>query len=146
MGWRSGGLGDGRRDLDIGLREVVAFEQQRQSTRLGERIAEEIAEIQCGRMAAALSVSDERGIGRVGLRLSGRDDFEHGQAQHVIHQNDRALATPAVDDHSRLDDRHAADQDLVGVHDDLDERGALWFREYDGDDRRSIDDDHLGRP
>src|SRR5215469_1918566 len=44
----------GRRS-DVGVREIVAFEQQRFTCELGERRGKAIAEIQLGRMAAAFA-------------------------------------------------------------------------------------------
>ena len=99
-----------RRAPDVRLGKVVALVQQRQAAHFRERVAERIAKIQAGGVAAAFSIGHERRIGRVHLGWAGRDQFEHGQPEQGVHENHRTLPAPSVHDHTVLHDANRTDQ------------------------------------
>lgn len=59
------------RDGDIGVREVVTLEEQRQIPDLGQRIAEQVGVVQPSRMAAAFAIDNEGGERGAQLGLAG---------------------------------------------------------------------------
>lgn len=65
-----------KNSLQIGFCKILALEQQRQTARLGERVAEYVPKIQAGCVTAALAIGDECGVRRIGFCLFGCHDLE----------------------------------------------------------------------
>jgi len=61
---------------DIGLRGVIALEQDWQATGLGECVGEEVSEVELGRMAVSLAVDDECLVGDPGLVFGDRRNLK----------------------------------------------------------------------
>ncbi len=85
-------------DRDVGLREVVALEQERLAARAGERVDEAIAEVEPRRMTAPLAEIAIGGAGDLGLLAGHRldDDADLGDGFVKAPAGDRASS--AVDD------------------------------------------------
>jgi hypothetical protein len=75
---------------DVGVREIVAFEQQRFTCELRERIGKAIAEIQLGRMAAAFTEIT------IGLTCNSSLGFGYG-LNDDLRLFDQVVESPAGD-------------------------------------------------
>ena len=123
--------------------EVVALEQQRQSSRAGQRVGEDVPEIEAGRMTSLAEAA-------VGLRrcrgLLPIDRLDHDE--RFVQKVPNALVEDLIATRYRdqLDDRRRRDQDATGAGDGGLKSRSIRLAPQNADDRRGVDDDHLGNP
>ena len=137
------GLGPSGDRFDVGSGEVVALEQQRQSSRAGQRVGEDIPEIEAGRMTslaeAAAGLRRRRGLFSID-RLDHDERFVQEVPNALVEE---LIATRYRD---QLDDRHRRDQDTTGAGDGGPKSRSIRLAPQNADERRGVDDDHLGNP
>ena len=129
--------------FDAGLREVIALEQERHVSNAGERIGENITQIEaCG--VVTLSVSPV-GLRRDGyLRRVDRLDRDIGfvqERQRGIEQN-----VVSTRDGSEFHGRAGGDQDSARIPNHVPKILSLFLGQKENQYRRRVDSDHLGRP
>src|ERR1700712_5133131 len=87
---------------DIGMNEVVAFEEQRLVAILGKRIGEAVAKVQLRLLSASLA-KVAIGLARdTGLRLGDRLDDDPGVAYEIVNPPAPADIPEAVEDNRQL--------------------------------------------
>jgi len=131
-------------EWDVGLFEILPFEEESLAGDLGERIGEAVAEIQPGRVAALAKV--EEGLARDVRLLDGeRFDDDVSSAEKNITLTAGVWPNLAFNDDGELKEVCGAHQTMVGVVDELNVEGGVGFPKKDGGERGSVQD-HLGRP
>jgi hypothetical protein len=125
--------------------EIIAFEQQRLTRCLGERIREAVAEIErCGMIAAA--EVDVGFAGDADLRLRYRLDADAGPLDERIQPAPGARTGLVVDNDSRFQEIGGRDQTHRIAQDGARESSGFRLLAQDGDERRAVDHHQRGNP
>ncbi len=97
------------------MAKISAYEQQRFTGGLGERVGKAIAKIQLCRMSAAFTEIPISVPGQPGLNFADRFDVDAGRFEQVIKAAAGDWITAAVDDHRGFDKIHRRDAPLGGA-------------------------------
>jgi hypothetical protein len=90
-------------DGDVGLRKVVALEQERLAAGAGERKGETVAEVEARRMAAVFAEIAIGRAGDLGLLAVDRLDDDAGARDQIVEASRQQWVAVGVDDDRRLE-------------------------------------------
>lgn len=128
----------------VGLGEVVAFEEEDSAGLFCQGVAEAVTEVEACR-AVASSVFSPGFVGELGLVLVERDGSNSTGFEELVELRSSFLSEPGFCDHAAFNQRRCGD-DRIGVGGDrVDKPFSLGFPHQDGHQGRGIDDHDLAR-
>src|SRR5688572_318823 len=130
-------------ESDIGMHEIVSFEEERLSRRERERVREAVAEIQACAMPS-LSEAAECAARQLAVLRVDWYELDACPTDEVIQVSQALGAVSRFDDDGDLDERGDGHQASISGLDCFDEGTPFGFALQDGNERRRVDD-HLAR-